>query len=117
MRKREALKSAEDCAFEQLHVELGPKLKEWSEAHGKKKNVRALLSGMDKVMWPESRWQPISIADLLDAKRVKRAYYKATRACHPDKLVHLSFEQRFVGTRVFDALSQAYSDFEDSGAT
>jgi hypothetical protein len=34
---------------------------------------------------------------------------------HPDKLVNLSVEQRFVGKRIFDALSQAYAEFEESG--
>ena len=53
--------------------------------------------------------------DLLDAKKVKRAYYKASRSVHPDKLVNLPVEQRFVGKRVFDALSQAYAEFEESG--
>ena len=53
--------------------------------------------------------------DLLEPKKVKRAYYKASRFVHPDKLVGLSVEQRFVGKRIFDALSQAYAEFEESG--
>ena len=68
-----------------------------------------------QVMWEGSGWKPISIGDLLEAKKVKRAYYKASRFVHPDKLVGLSVEQRFVGKRIFDALSQAYAEFEESG--
>ena len=98
-----------------LKAQLDPRLKQWSEDHGKKKNIRALLSGMDQVMWEGSGWKPISIGDLLEAKKVKRAYYKASRFVHPDKLVNLSVEQRFVGKRIFDALSQAYAEFEESG--
>ena len=113
LRERAAAKASEEAAFDDLHVKLGPLLKAWSEDHGKKKNVRALLAGMDKVMWPESNWTPISIGDLLDPKKVKRAYYKASRFVHPDKLVNLTTEQKFIGKRVFDALSQAYADFEN----
>ena len=31
---------------------------------------------------------------------------------HPDRLVNLDIEKRFIGQRVFDALSQAFSKFE-----
>ena len=68
-----------------------------------------------QVMWEGSGWKPISIGDLLEPRKVKRAYYRASRFVHPDKLVNLSVEQRFVGKRIFDALSQAYAEFEESG--
>ena len=112
LKARSDAAAAEEAAFDELRGRLGAALKEWSEDHGKKKNVRALLAGMGKVMWPEANWTPISIGDLLDPKKVKRAYYKASRFVHPDKLVNLTTEQKFVGTRVFDALSQAYAEFD-----
>ena len=34
---------------------------------------------------------------------------------HPDRTVRLSIEKRFVGQRIFDALSQAFSEFEANG--
>ena len=43
MREREAKKKAEEAEFDRLRAELGPKLKEWSEQYGKKKDIRALL--------------------------------------------------------------------------
>ena len=112
--QRNAAESEADAQIA-LKARLDPQLKQWSEDHGKKKNIRALLAGMDQVMWEGSGWKPISIGDLLDPKKVKRAYYKASRFVHPDKLVNLSVEQRFVGKRIFDALSQAYAEFEESG--
>ena len=112
--QRSAAESEADAQIT-LKAQLDPQLKRWSEDHGKKKNIRALLSGMDQVMWEGSGWKPISIGDLLEPKKVKRAYYKASRFVHPDKLVNLSVEQRFVGKRIFDALSQAYAEFEESG--
>ena len=116
-RLRAQRSAAESEADAQITVKarLDPQLKQWSEDHGKKKNIRALLAGMDQVMWEGSGWKPISIGDLLEPKKVKRAYYKASRFVHPDKLVNLSVEQRFVGKRIFDALSQAYAEFEESG--
>ena len=85
LRRQTQSKLDEELAFEKLHLSHGPNLKQWSEEFGKKKNIRALLAGMDRVMWPTAKWGPISIGDLLDPKKVKRAYYKAARAVHPDK--------------------------------
>ena len=115
IREREAAKRKEEDDFLELNARLGPQLKAWSEDHGKKKNIRALLGGLEKVLWKESNWKPVSIGDLLDAKKVKRAYYRASRSVHPDKLVGLDVEKRFIGKRVFDALSQAYAEFEEGG--
>lgn len=117
IRRREDLKASESVEFDRLRLELGPKLKAWSEEFGKKKNIRALLADMDKVMWPEAQWQPISIADLIMPNKVKKAYYKASRYVHPDKLVGLTCEQRYIGQTVFDALSQAYAQFEEETAS
>lgn len=114
IRKRAEAQARDEEEMQQLRARLGPGLKSWSEEFGKKKNIRALLAGMDKVMWPEANWKPISIADLLEASKVKKAYYKASRYVHPDKLVGLSCEQRYVGQTIFDALSQAYAEFEAS---
>jgi len=113
IRRRNAEAAEHEKEMDRLRVVLGPKLKNWSEEFGKKKNIRALLAGMDKVMWPEANWKPISIGDLLQPAQVKKAYYKASRCCHPDKLVGLSLEQRFIGQTIFDALSQALVDFEE----
>lgn len=115
LRKQRTQAADEDNQQIDLKARLDPQLTAWSEDHGRKKNIRALLGGMDKVMWEGSGWVPMSIGDLLEPKKVKRAYYRASCFVHPDKLVGLSVEQRFVGKRVFDALSQAYSDFEEAG--
>mmetsp|Transcript_7792 Transcript_7792/g.10870 ORF Transcript_7792/g.10870 Transcript_7792/m.10870 type:complete len:381 (+) Transcript_7792:49-1191(+) len=115
MRKRQEQEDEEQKECDRLRQTLGPKLKDWSEEFGRKKNIRALLAGMDKVMWAEANWKSISIADLLEPSKVKKAYYKASRYVHPDKLVGLSVEQRFIGKTIFDALTQAMTEFEQSG--
>ena len=114
IRKRQADAAEAAAEKDRLRQVLGPKLKAWSEDHGKKKNIRALLGGMDKVMWPEANWKPISIGDLLQPGQVRKGYYKASRSVHPDKLVGLTIEQQFVGQTIFDALSQAFHEFQDN---
>ena len=71
MRGREQKKKADEAEFDRLRALLGPKLKEWSEQYGKKKDIRALLAGMHNVMWEDSGWKPVSLADLLEPKKVK----------------------------------------------
>ena len=44
----EAAESEADAQIA-LKAQLDPQLKQWSEDHGKKKNIRALLAGMDQV--------------------------------------------------------------------
>ena len=115
VREREQKKKAEEAEFDRLRALLGPKLKEWSEQYGKKKDIRALLAGMHNVMWEDSGWKPVSLADLLEPKKVKLQYHKASVKVHPDRTVRLSIEKRFVGQRIFDALSKAFSEFEANG--
>ena len=46
--QRSAAANEEDAQID-LKARLDPQLKQWSEDHGKKKNIRALLAGMDQV--------------------------------------------------------------------
>jgi DnaJ-class molecular chaperone len=50
----------------------------------------------------------------LDASKCKKCYHKASRVVHPDKTHHLKAEERFLAKRIFDALSQAKTEFESS---
>ena len=47
--QRSAAESEADAQIA-LKARLDPQLKRWCEDHGKKKNIRALLAGMDQVM-------------------------------------------------------------------
>uniref|UniRef100_S4RWF4 DnaJ (Hsp40) homolog, subfamily C, member 6 n=1 Tax=Petromyzon marinus TaxID=7757 RepID=S4RWF4_PETMA len=61
------------------------KLLEWIE--GKERNIRALLSTLQTVLWEgESKWRPVTMADLVTADQVKRVYRKAVLIVHPDKV-------------------------------
>ena len=61
---------------------------DWTD--GKKKNIRALLCSLDKVLWEgETKWKPVGMHDLVTADQVKKAFRKAVLAVHPDKVIRI----------------------------
>ena len=115
VREREEKKKKDEEEEDVVRKQLEPKIKVWSEEHGKKKQLRALLASLHTILWPGAKWKPISIGDILDDGKVKRFFHKATLVVHPDKTHHLPPDQRFLAKRIFDALCQAKTEF-DSGA-
>jgi hypothetical protein len=117
VREREAKKKADEAAEDLVRQRLTPKIKAWSEEHGKKKQLRALLASLQTVLWPAAvaKWKVVTIGDLLDDKKVKLCFHKASRIVHPDKTQDLGAEERFLAKRIFDALSQAKSEFDNGG--
>ncbi len=83
-------------------------------AQGKDGNIRALLATLDTVLWEESGWKKPSMTDLVDPKRVKRAYMMANLVVHPDKVKQKggTVEQIVVADIAFDTLKSAWSKFE-----
>ena len=113
LRNREAAKANADAAEDVVRQRLEPKLKAWSEEHGQKKQLRALLANLHTILWEGSGWKQVSLADVLEDGKVKRVYHKASRVVHPDKTLGLDAEKKFVAKRVFDALTQAKVAFDD----
>ncbi|XP_061489326.1 putative tyrosine-protein phosphatase auxilin isoform X2 [Rhineura floridana] len=72
---------------EEMAKEMDPeklKILEWIE--GKERNIRALLSTMHTVLWEgETKWKPVSMADLVTPEQVKKVYRRAVLVVHPDK--------------------------------
>mmetsp|Transcript_26546 Transcript_26546/g.53895 ORF Transcript_26546/g.53895 Transcript_26546/m.53895 type:complete len:525 (+) Transcript_26546:257-1831(+) len=114
VRERELKKKQSEAEEDVVRQKLEPKIKVWSEEHGKKKQLRALLSSLHTVLWQGAKWKPVSLGDILDANKCKRCYHKATLVVHPDKTGGLSPEQRFLAKRIFDALTQAKTEFDAS---
>ncbi|KAK4376160.1 hypothetical protein RND71_006837 [Anisodus tanguticus] len=79
-------------------------IKRW--AAGKEGNLRALLSTLQYVLWPECGWQPVSLTDLITGASVKKVYRKATLCIHPDKVQQkgATLQQKYVAEKVFDML-------------
>ncbi|KAI4310831.1 hypothetical protein MLD38_035783 [Melastoma candidum] len=84
-------------------------IKRW--AAGKEGNLRALLSTLQYVLWPECRWQPVSLTDLINSASVRKAYRKATLCVHPDKVQQkgANLQQKYVAEKVFDLLKEAWN--------
>lgn len=114
VREREERKKKDEAEEDEVRRRLEPTIKQWSEEHGKKKQLRALLASLHTILWPGAQWKQVTIGDLLDDKKVKLAFHKASRVVHPDKTHHLEAEQRFLAKRIFDALSQAKNEFDGS---
>lgn len=61
---------------------------DWIE--GKERNIRALLSTLNTVLWEgETRWKSVSMADLVTPEQVKKYYRKAVLIVHPDKVQYM----------------------------
>jgi hypothetical protein len=114
VKDREAAKKRKEDEEDAIRVQLEPKIKIWSEEHGKKKQLQALLASLHTILWPGTKWKPISIGDILQPAKVKKFYFKATLVVHPDKTGDLPAEQRFLAKRIFDALSQAKTVWDES---
>lgn len=86
-------------------------IKRW--AAGKEGNLRALLSSLHYVLWPECGWQPVSLTDLITAAAVKKVYRKATLYVHPDKVQQkgATNQQKYIAEKVFDLLKEAWNKF------
>ena len=113
VREREMKKKQNEAEEDVIRQKLDPKLKAWSEEHGKKKQLRALLCNLHTILWPGAKWKPVSLGDILDDSKCKRCFHKASRVVHPDKTMDLDSEKRFLAKRIFDALSQAKSEFDE----
>jgi len=114
VKQREALKKKQEDEEDAIRVQLEPKIKIWSEEHGKKKQLQALLASLHTILWPGTKWKQISIGDILQPAKVKKFYFKATLVVHPDKTRDLPAEQRFLAKRIFDALTQAKTIWDES---
>uniref|UniRef100_A0A3Q7HZN3 J domain-containing protein n=1 Tax=Solanum lycopersicum TaxID=4081 RepID=A0A3Q7HZN3_SOLLC len=86
-------------------------IKRW--AAGKEGNLRALLSTLQYVLWPECGWQPVSLTDLIMDASVKKVYRKATLCIHPDKVQQkgANLQQKYIAEKVFDLLKEAWNKF------
>ncbi|KAG5601201.1 hypothetical protein H5410_032571 [Solanum commersonii] len=84
-------------------------IKRW--ATGKEGNLRALLSSLQHVLWPECGWQPVSLTDLITSISVKKNYHKATLCVHPDKVQQkgATVRQKYIAEKVFDLLKGLWS--------
>ncbi|EPS68726.1 hypothetical protein M569_06042, partial [Genlisea aurea] len=86
-------------------------IKRW--AAGKEANLRALLSSLQEVLWPECGWRGVSLTDMISSESVKKVYKKASLCIHPDKVQQkgANLEQKYIAEKVFDVLKEAWNKF------
>uniref|UniRef100_A0A1D1YVN7 Auxilin-related protein 2 n=1 Tax=Anthurium amnicola TaxID=1678845 RepID=A0A1D1YVN7_9ARAE len=107
--ERELQMQREQAERDRFSESLNAEIKRW--AAGKEGNLRALLSTLQYVLWPDSGWQPVSLTDLIIAASVKKVYRKATLCVHPDKVRSGSVQQKYIAEKVFDLLKEAWNKF------
>ena len=78
-----AAERADDEKFA-LTDSVNAKLETWKGT--KVDNLRALLSSLDTVLWPEAGWKKIGMAELVLPGKVKVHYMKGIAKVHPDKV-------------------------------
>ncbi|CAM6011714.1 unnamed protein product [Sphagnum balticum] len=93
---------------------LDAEIRRWSM--GKEGNLRALLSSLHLMLWPECNWKPVSLTDLITGPSVKKAYQRAILCVHPDKVQQkgATVQQKYIAEKVFDLLKEAFAKFNAS---
>lgn len=105
-----AAEKADDEKFA-LADSVNAKLTAWKGS--KADNLRALLSSLDLVLWPEAGWKKISMADLVLPNKVKIQYMKGIAKVHPDKIsIKATTEQKMIAGAVFSTLNEAWDKFK-----
>ena len=76
----------------------------------KPKDIRILISTMDKILDSKLNWKPIPLSKMLTDPMIKKGYYKAVRLVHPDKSIGRGddIECQVICDYVFDILEQAF---------
>ncbi|KAA8896385.1 hypothetical protein FN846DRAFT_893315 [Sphaerosporella brunnea] len=94
-----------------LHDTVHEKIAAWK--NGKEGNLRALLAGLDTVLWEGSGWKKVGMGELLMPNKCKIAYMKGIAKVHPDKLAQdATTEQKMISAAVFSLLNDSWDKFK-----
>jgi hypothetical protein len=81
-----AAEKADDEKFA-LSDSVDARISKWRD--GRRDNLRALLGGLDQVLWEGSGWKKVGMHELVVNSKVKIVYMKAIARVHPDKVSFL----------------------------
>lgn len=106
-----AAEKADDEKFA-LSDSVDARVSKWRD--GRKDNLRALLGGLDQVLWEGSGWKKVGMHELVINSKVKIVYMKAIARVHPDKVsflifIHLFYDLQSI-QRVFDCVGWRFSE-------
>ncbi len=108
-----AAEQADDEKF-RLADSVDERIQAWKG--GKADNLRALLGSLDNVLWEESGWKKISMADLVLPAKVKVQYMKGIAKVHPDKVCRITVLVNMLARIHTDLLGLSDSDRRDDRA-
>lgn len=89
MRDREKKKEAEEAERLMKEDQVNARISAWKA--GKERNLRALLSSLESILWSGVQWKPVASSDIIDAKKCKVTYMKAIAKVHPDKVITIDY--------------------------
>ena len=111
VKRQEDAEEKEKEEMFRLHDKVEGLLQGWS--NGKTDNIRALLSSLHEILWPDLHWRPVSMTDLVLDKKVKITYLKAVAKVHPDKLGNnVTTEQKMIANGVFITINEAWETYK-----
>jgi hypothetical protein len=91
------------------------RIKEWGlEAGGAVKPIRILLANLHAALWEGAPWEPVGMAKLVVASKVKVFYLKAVRVVHPDKAAGLGVEKGYIAQQIFHKLEESWRKFVET---
>lgn len=96
----------------ELNPAVTDKINNWAQRGGRQNNLRSLLSTLHEVIWVDSGWDALSLAELVTPVQVKKAYLRANKIVHPDKIQQGTVEQKLIAQRLFEALRVSYEAFD-----
>ncbi|TIA89008.1 hypothetical protein E3P99_02257 [Wallemia hederae] len=101
--------AAEDTERHALKDGVDAQLLRWKA--GKVDNIRALLSSVDTILWPELGLKKFGMHELVTDVSVKKVYMRTVSKVHPDKInaKTSTLEQRMIAQGVFATLNEAYN--------
>ncbi|KAL0305467.1 UNVERIFIED_CONTAM: J domain-containing protein required for chloroplast accumulation response 1 [Sesamum radiatum] len=90
---------------------LDEKIRLWST--GKEADIRLLLSSLHHILWSDSGWSPVPLANIIEIPKVKKAYQRARLCLHPDKLQQrgATHQQKYIAEKAFSVLQDAWAVF------
>lgn len=92
---------------------LEPMVKTWAYNNTVRKDIRTLLSTLDKVLWKDfNKWTFVSISDILSDVALKNKIREAKIKFHPDKNTELPADKQYLLERIISEINAAYKEYQ-----
>ena len=111
---REAAAAGEEAELAAARAKHEARVREWGhEPGGALKPLRVLITSLPNVLWEGAKWEPVPMAKVVQAARVKIYFMKAVTVVHPDKAAGLGVERAFIASQVFSKLEESWRKFQE----